>query len=213
VDRAGCLSPRAEAEHKAQWQERLQKKCELNIIDIRSHLGRSVSIPSLPVAEAAVAATLFTEHHPWLLDRLRKRLRNAPEAEDVSAETFLRVLVYGRLRAIDEPRAYLTTVAKNILAQLWRRRDLEQAWIASAALAPEAHALSPEERAVLLETLDRIACAIEDLPVKARTAFLLSQLDGLTYAEIAQQIGMSERMVRRYMADGMRCCMLALPGQ
>ena len=167
------------------------------------------SLP-LPAAEAAAAATLFAEHQPWLLERLRKRLRNVAEAEDVSSETFVRVLGYRRLQSMHEPRAYLTTVAKNVLAQLWRRRDLEQAWIATLALMPETSAPSPEERAVLLQTLERIALALEGLPAKARSAFLLSQLDGLTYAEIAERIGMSERMVRRYMADGMRCCLLAL---
>lgn len=164
----------------------------------------------MSTADAAAAAALFTEHHPWLLDRLRKRLRDVAEAEDVSSETFLRVIGYRRLHAMDEPRAYLTTIAKNVLAQLWRRRDLERAWIATLAAMPEDCAPSPEERAVLLESLDCIARALEGLPAKARTAFLLSQLDGLTYAEIAERIGMSQRMVRRYMADGLRCCMLAL---
>lgn len=170
-----------------------------------------MSCLSLPAAEAAAAAALFTEHQPWLLDRLSKRLRNAAEAEDVSSETFMRVLAYRRLQAMNEPRAYLTTVAKNVLAQLWRRKDLERAWLETLRLAPMPCAPSPEERAILLETLERIARALEDLPAKARSAFLLSQLDGLTYAEIAVRIGMSERMVRRYIADGMRCCLLTLP--
>jgi RNA polymerase sigma-70 factor (ECF subfamily) len=170
-----------------------------------------VSRLPLPAAEAAAAATLFAEHQPWLLDRLSKRLRNAAEAEDVSSETFVRVLGYRRLQAMNEPRAYLTTVAKNVLAQLWRRKDLERAWLETLRLAPTPYAPSPEERAILLEALERIAHALEDLPAKARSAFLLSQLDGLTYAEIALRIGMSERMVRRYIADGMRCCLLALP--
>ncbi len=164
----------------------------------------------MPAADAAAAAALFTAHQPWLLDRLRKRLRDAAEAEDVSSETFLRVMGYKRLHAMHEPRAYLTTIAKNILTETWRRRDLERAWMDALAALPQACAPSPEERAVLRESLEAIANALERLPAKARTAFLLSQLDGLTYAEIAQRIGMSERMVRRYMADGLRCCMLAL---
>jgi RNA polymerase sigma-70 factor (ECF subfamily) len=164
----------------------------------------------MPAADAAAAAALFTAHQPWLLDRLRKRLRDAAEAEDVSSETFLRVIGYKRLHAMHEPRAYLTTIAKNILTETWRRRDLERAWIDALAALPEEFAPSPEERAVLRESLEAIANALESLPAKARTAFLLSQLDGLTYAEIAQRIDMSERMVRRYMADGLRCCMRAL---
>ncbi len=164
------------------------------------------------MSDAATASALFTDHQPWLIGRLQQRLRNVAEAEDVASETFLRVISYRRLHSMQEPRAYLTTVAKNVLVQFWRRRDLERAWIETLAALPEATAPSPEERAMLLESLERIAIALDRLSPKARTAFLLSQLDGLTYDEIAERIGMSARMVRRYMADGLRACMLALDG-
>lgn len=164
----------------------------------------------MPADEACAAAALFTAHQPWLLGRLRRRLQNAAEAEDVSSEAFVRLLGSRRLLSLDEPRAFLTTIAKNILADLWRRRDLEQMWIETLATMPEELAPSPEERALLQESLESIAKALEALSSPARSAFLLSQLDGLPYAEIAAQLGKSERMVRRYVADGLRCCMLAV---
>ena len=68
----------------------------------------------LPPTDHALAASLFTGQQGWLLQRLLARLRNRAEAEDVTAETFLRVLHAGSLAAIREPRAYLTTVAKNM---------------------------------------------------------------------------------------------------
>lgn len=163
-------------------------------------------------AEAAAAAALFTDHQPWLLGRMRQRLRNCAEAEDAASETLLRVLGYRRLHLLQEPRAYLTTVAKSVLAQLWRRRDIERAWIEAETAAQLAHpacAASPEERALLLEALQRIADALDCLPPKARTAFLMSQLDGRTYAEIAQALGVSASMVRKYMGQALRACLLA----
>ena len=168
--------------------------------------------PPLSAADSAAAASLFTDHHGWLLGRLRQRLRNTAEAEDVASEAFARVIGYRRLQAMQEPRAYLTTVAKSILLQFWRRRDLERAWIDSLALAPETFAPSPEERALWLEALERIARALDGLSPRAREAFLLSQLDGLTYAEIAERLGVSASMVRKYMAQGLQQCLLALDG-
>ncbi len=168
--------------------------------------------PPLSAADSAAAASLFTDHHGWLLGRLRQRLRNTAEAEDVASEAFARVIGYRRLQALQEPRAYLTTVAKSILLQFWRRRDLERAWIDSLALAPETFAPSPEERALWLESLERIARALDGLSPQARQAFLLSQLDGLTYAEIAERLGVSASMVRKYMAQGLQQCLLALDG-
>lgn len=169
-----------------------------------------MSSTTLSAADAAVASTLFNDHHSWLLGRLCQRLRNTAEAEDVASESFLRVMNYRCVQQLQEPRAYLTTVAKSVLLQYWRRRDLERAWIDSQALWPQAMAPSPEERALLLESLERIALALDGLPLKARTAFLLSQLDGLSYAEIAAQLGVSASMVRKYMAQALQQCMQTL---
>lgn len=161
--------------------------------------------------DSALASDLFSGHGKWLLTRLLQRLRNHAEAEDVTSETFLRVLAGGHLAALKEPRAYLSTVAKSILIQQWRRRDIEAAYLDTLATLPEAVQPSPEERLLWLEALEQLATALDSLSSKARTAFLLSQLDGLTYAEIAQQVGVSVSMVRQYMAQGLRCCMAAAP--
>ena len=64
---------------------------------------------------------------------------------------------------------------------------------------------------MLLESLERLSRALDTLSPKARAAFLMSQLDGLTYAEIAEKVGVSASMVRQYMAQGLRCC-LAVAG-
>lgn len=157
-------------------------------------------------------ASLFTNHYPWLLGRLQQRLRNRAEAEDIASETFARVIGYRRAERMREPRAYLTSVAKSVLLQSWRRRDLERSYAESIALMPEAVALSTEDHAIILETLTRISQALDGMPDVARRAFLLSQLEGLTYAEIAEQLDRSVSTVRYYMAQGLRQCLLALGG-
>lgn len=163
-----------------------------------------------------VARELFTCHHGWLLTRLQARLRHLPDAQDLASETFVRVLAgHGpeQLAALREPRAFLTTVARRLLISFWRRRDLEQAWLEVLAQAPPACAPSPEERAVLLETLAHVGQALDGLPLKARQAFLLSQLDGLGYQAIAEQLDLSHSTVRRHMADGFRRIAQALDRQ
>lgn len=159
------------------------------------------------------AQQLYAGHHPWLLSRLQARLRNTAEAQDVASETFLRVVAAPRPQAIDEPRAFLTTIAKRLLFTLWRRRELERAYVEALALCPEDMAPSPEDRAVLLETLEHIAHALDGLPLKARQAFLLSQIDGLTYHAIAAHLELSHSTVRRHMTEAFRRIALALARQ
>ena len=48
---------------------------------------------------------------------------------------------------------------------------------------------------------------LDGLPARARAAFLLSQLEGLAYADIAQRLGVSVSMVKKYMLQAMAHCM------
>jgi len=63
----------------------------------------------------------------------------------------------------------------------WRRLEIERAYLEALAWQPEALAPSPEERALVLEALLEIEALLAALPEKVRQAFLLAQLDGLSY--------------------------------
>ena len=111
------------------------------------------------------------------------------------------------LPTLREPRAYLSTLAKGVVSEPWRRQALERAYLETLALLPEPLALSPEERLSLLQTLDEIDAMLDGMSPKAREAFVLSQLEGLTYAAIAERLQISERTVKRYMQQGFERCL------
>lgn len=60
-----------------------------------------------------------------------------------------------------------------------------------------------------MEALLTIDQALDGLSTKARQAFLFSQLDGMTYADIAVQLDVSASMVRKYIAKALTNCYLA----
>lgn len=152
-------------------------------------------------------ATLYSEHHGWLQEWLRRRLGNAFDAADLAQDTFLRVL--RTLEPIREPRAYLTTIAHGLVVNHWRRQDLERAYRETLATVSDTLAPSPEEGALLLEALCELDALLNQLNPKARAAFLLAHLDGYTYLEIAARLDVSERMVKKYMAQAMLHCLTA----
>lgn len=154
-------------------------------------------------------AQLYQNHHPWLLKWLEKRVQDRLQAEDHAHDTFLRVIASKEKPNINEPRAYLTTIAKRLLINHWRRSTIEQAYLERLSAYPEEIAISPEESAIILEVLREIDEILNQLPAKVRKAFLLAQLDDLTYAQIGQQLGVSDRMVRKYMAQAMFQCLSA----
>jgi RNA polymerase sigma-70 factor (ECF subfamily) len=162
--------------------------------------------------------TLYTDHHGWLQGWLRRKLGHAGDAADLAQDTFVRLLDAPDATPekqggwqLREPRAYLTLIAKRLLANLYRRRSLEQAYLEALAQLPEPMAASPEDQAIILETLQQVDAMLDGLKPPVRAAFLLAQLEGLGYAEIATRLGLSERTVKRYMAQAMARCILLLP--
>ena len=152
---------------------------------------------------------LYRDHHSWLESWLRRRMGNAWDAADLSQDTFVRVLGSSQqLVDLREPRAYLLTVGKRLLSNFYSRRSLEQAYLEALAQLPQECVPSPEQRWLLLETLQALDELLDGLPGVVRRAFLLSQLEGLGYREIAERLDVSERTVKRYMAQAYEHCLL-----
>lgn len=153
---------------------------------------------------------LYCDHHSWLKGWLQRRLGNSEQAADLAQDTFLRLLGSERVPSvIHEPRAYLTTVAQRLVSNLWRREKLEQAYLEALAQAPVTLAPSPQEQAILLETLLELDQLLDELPSIVRRAFLLSQLDGLTHAQVAAALGISIPTVKRYLVKALQRCYFA----
>jgi RNA polymerase sigma-19 factor, ECF subfamily len=153
--------------------------------------------------------TLYSEHHGWLVGWLGKRLNCKSLGADLAQDTFARILGAGKPLDLQEPRAYLTTIAKGLVSNYLQRKKLEQAYLDALALIPEDSYPSPEERMLVLEVLMEIDRVLDGLPDKVRKTFLLSQLDGLTYAEICDLLGLSLSTVKRHMVLAFRHCIAA----
>jgi len=151
---------------------------------------------------------LYLNHQSWLKGWLRRQLNCSESAADLAQDTFLRVLVTRHVGHIVEPRAYLATVARRVMMDYFRRAALERAYLEALAAMPESVQISPEQRTILIETLCEIDAMLDALGEKARQIFLLSQLDGLTYAEIATQVNLSLSSVKKYMAKAIEHCLL-----
>lgn len=150
--------------------------------------------------------SLYRDHHGWLQGWLRRRLGDRERAADVAQDTFLRLLVSGRLPSVDEGRSYLAQIARNLIIDQWRRQRIEQAYLESLAALPEPEIPSLETRAMVIETLMQIDVMLDGMPAKVREAFLLSQFEGLTYPQIAERLGVSVSSVQKYMLRAISAC-------
>ncbi|MET0335158.1 MAG: sigma-70 family RNA polymerase sigma factor [Rhizobacter sp.] len=156
---------------------------------------------------------LYSAHHRWLVTWLRGRLGCAHHADDLAQDTFVRVL--SKPRAADgvlEPRAWLRTIAHGLVVDHVRREKLERAYAEAVAHLPEPEQPSPETRLRLLQALARIDAVLDGLNPKARHAFLLSRLEGLSHPQIAERLGVCLSSVEKYMATAVKHCFLARYG-
>ena len=108
-------------------------------------------------------SALYASHHGWLYNWLWRKLGCRDGAADLAQDTFVRMLAAQSADSLREPRAYLSTVANGLLVNHWRRLTLERTFLAALASRPELTAPSPEERALVVETLCRIDAMLDTL--------------------------------------------------
>jgi RNA polymerase sigma-70 factor (ECF subfamily) len=157
-------------------------------------------------------ASLYSDHHGWLFGWLRKKLGCADNAADLAQDTFVRIITSrDALLGMRAPRAYLTTTARHLLANRVRRQKIEEAYLAELHLAASQCAgfPSPEQICIAIQALEQINAALQGLQFRPREAFLLHYLDGQTQAEVATALGVSTRMVQKYLAQALLHCHLS----
>ncbi|MFL9814237.1 RNA polymerase sigma factor [Stutzerimonas sp. VN223-3] len=156
---------------------------------------------------------LYRDHRDWLLSWLRRYQACPHRAEDLSQDTFLRLLKRNDLNGVREPRALLATIARGLLIDHFRRNALERAYLDELALQPEGTQPSAEEQLQTIEALREVNELLGRLSANARAAFFYNRLDGMTHAEIAQRLGVSVPRVRQYLAQALRQCYIAAYGE
>lgn len=164
---------------------------------------------SSDLAQHQEVEALYSVHHGWLHRWLQRKLGCAHHAADVAQDTFVRIIgSRDVLLGIEQPRAYLTTVAKRLLVDRSRRHLVEEAYLAELALIADTLPgyPSPEDIAMAVQALAQIADALEGAPARVREAFLRHYLDDQTHAVIANDMGVSTRMVRKYLVQALLHC-------
>lgn len=167
-----------------------------------------MALPSHTVA----VQHIYEQHHSWLHSWLKGKLHNACDAADVAHDTFVRILGGRNATQILDPRDYLATVARGLVIDRYRRRAIEQAYLQTLADRPEAIAISEEDKAIIIETLVAVDKTLCGLGERARRIFMLSQVEGLTYQQIADQLRVSLTTVKKHMVRALTECALIMAG-
>ena len=151
---------------------------------------------------------------PSLERFLTRKLENPADAAEVAQEAFLRIYRLEHPEQLDNARAFLFQVASNLAIDQLRRRTLhfrflkaEQRELGEGAFTESsADVASPEKILAAREKLARIYQAVDALPEKCRQAFLLHRNTGMSYSDIARELGVSVSSVEKYILQALKHC-------
>ncbi len=139
------------------------------------------------------------------LRRFIRRFVHLPwDAEDIVQEAYLRLLEHRpRGRDSNEIPRYLFAIARNLVVDR-RRRAVREARRRESLFELKAQldnaAPAPDELAVVDQASECLRGALDELPERARHAFLLHRFEGLRYESIAAHLGVTTRTVERDIA-------------
>ncbi len=150
----------------------------------------------------------FQEHYDDLLKFLTRRMSDRQRAADVAQETYLKLLKVDQTVAVHNDRSFIFRVAGNLAIDTLRREQRLAANHSDGQEHAEAVDPAPAPEAVLLakERLALLDDALQLLSANARQALLLNRIEGLTQAQIAVRLGVSESMVAKYIGQALRHC-------
>ncbi len=153
--------------------------------------------------EAAYDAVFRTWYAP-LVRFVEVMLRQHDEAEEVAQEVMLELWQHRAQIDPERPvQAWLFRAARNRALNVIRHGKVREASAPTIAVLASAPAPS-DERVSATEMQAAMHEALAELPPRCREVFLLSRVQGLRNAEIAQQLGVSVKAVEGQMARALR---------
>lgn len=153
---------------------------------------------------------VFEKHRAALRRVVRRHLGSHGDPDDVLQEAFLRAYGAELKRGVEQPKAFLFQVARNTALGELRRASASPM---DGSVDPESdglstHAVAADAADVLdgRRKLHAFTMAVLQLPPRCRRAFLLRRMEGLSYKQIANRMGISVSAAEKHVAAGLLRC-------
>lgn len=173
-------------------------------------------IERLKRGDAAAFEILIAERSGEVYGLLYRLTENSEEARDLTQETFLRAFQsIGQFRGESDLRTWIYRIAINQARNRWRwwrrrRRDVTVSLDSERAqgdqplidLLRAAGENSPEQETLAHEREKVLRQALRSLSLAYRETVILRDIEGLTYEEIAETLGINVGTVKSRLARG-----------
>lgn len=155
----------------------------------------------------AIFELLMRRYNERIYRAARAIVRNEREAEDVMQQAY--VNAFAHLRQFNGSARFstwLTRIAVNEALSRVRRgaryEALDEEFLNVEPLMTSSPSESPERQAFTTELRELLEWAIDELPDGTREVFMLREVEGLSTAEAAECLGVSEDVVKTRLSRG-----------
>ncbi|MBR9728990.1 RNA polymerase sigma factor [Shewanella intestini] len=156
----------------------------------------------------SVVTRAFIENSTFIKHFLRRFLHSQQDIEDVAQQAYLKAYCAEQVKAIEHPKSYLFTIAKNIAVnELTKKSNKITEYLEECDDSVSMASSTTVESEVEAEQSLGIYCdAVAALPQTCRRVFLLRRVHGLKQREIAEVLGVSLRNVEMHLQKGTLKC-------
>ena len=165
--------------------------------------------PKVEDAKKALFDRLFAAHRGALQAFFSRRLRRQEDTTDLAQEVYARMLRVNNPEAIRDMDAYLFTVASN-LAREYSARDRRRGTsvdIEDATILDElSESPTYDSEIDVARQVGRLREVLRHLPPRWHAAIVLQYVHGLSHQDIAERLGVSPRMVKKYVGQALGRC-------
>ena len=163
----------------------------------------AIQLIGTTVKEKQHISEIIKNYSTRLQGFIRKRVRNSEDAEDILQEVFYQLADADRLlKPIDQMAAWLFTVARNKITDLYRKKKTESLPEFFAETEDEStfkelrdlmfdNGTTPEDDYLRSLVWIELEKALDELPEEQRLVFELTEMKGLSFKEISEQTGVT----------------------
>ncbi len=128
--------------------------------------------------------------------------------DDVVQESFLRVIRAAVKRPIENPKAYLFAIARNLACAALKKdaQHASDAFDENSKVIPFDASMNSIDRVSLEDDLELLRRAIQKLPKKCRRIIIMRRIKGLPSAQIAKELGLSTNTISHQLTIGLHKC-------
>lgn len=158
-----------------------------------------------PIVDKAGFERLFKQHYSHLCAYANNFLKDQMASEEVVQEVMFKIWV--NRESIDirtSMQSYLFRSVRNGCMNVLKHIDIREEFKVYNEASLNEPQRSHEENMIVSELEQKIRLAIDQLPMERKKVFIMSRYDGLTYAEIASQLGISVKTVENQMGKALK---------